>query len=387
MLAAPASLATYLLAIVPRVRTELGSWERVAAMIPNPALRAAALAALREKALNAEAAAVFATLVPRKRRSETTVLLVAFQTLTDYLDTISEQPAHDPLSNGIELHRALVDALRPAPGPIDYYRHHPHRDDGGYVELLARFCRERFHALPAAAAVHGMAQRAARRCGEGQSHTHAALHHGSATLAAWARSQTASGYHWWEIAAGASSSVAILALIAAAADPCTTHADAQRIDAAYFPSVGALTVLLDNLIDRDQDAVSGYHNYLGYYATGAVAACRLANIAERAERAVRSLRRSHRHAAIVAGVAGFYLSASEAHTPFAAPIRARVLDCSGDGAPLILALMRLRRRLAERSVSDSRGSGSRNGSPHPIPRAGSRARGSHPRPSASARGA
>jgi hypothetical protein len=53
------------------------------------------------------------------------------------------------------------------------------------------------------------------------------------------------------------------ALLAAAADARTTAAEATRIDAAYFPSIGALTVLLDDLIDREEDLAGGEHNYLG----------------------------------------------------------------------------------------------------------------------------
>lgn len=55
------------------------------------------------------------------------------------------------------------------------------------------------------------------------------------------------------MAAGASSSVAAQALIAAAADAKTTPEEVGLVDAAYFPPIGALTVLLDDLVDRDED--------------------------------------------------------------------------------------------------------------------------------------
>ena len=86
-----------------------------------------------------------------------------------------------------------------------------------------------------------------------------------------------------EVAAGASSSVAAHALIAAAADPDMTHAQAAAIDAAYNPPIGALTVLLDDLIDREADRGAGEHNYLGYYESDGEAAERLGLIAERSE--------------------------------------------------------------------------------------------------------
>ena len=60
--------------------------------------------------------------------------------------------------------------------------------------------------------------------------------------------------------------MAVHALIAAAADPRTTAEEAELIDAAYFPPIGALTVLLDDLVDRDDDREAGQHNYLSYFA-------------------------------------------------------------------------------------------------------------------------
>ena len=151
------------------------------------------------------------------------------------------------------------------------------------------------------------------------------------------------GYRWWEVAAGASSSVAAHALIAAAADPRTSAAEAAPIDAAYFPPIGALTVLLDDLIDRDEDAAAGAHNYLAYYRDGEEAADRLDLIARLGRARLAELRHRHRHAAILAGVAGFYLSAAEAETPYARPARERLLRSTGPAVRPIVAFMRLRR--------------------------------------------
>lgn len=208
-------------------------------------------------------------------------------------------------------------------------------------------------ALPAAAAVLPLARRAAQRCGEGQSHTHAAACSGpgNAGLESWAeRLPTARGYLWWEVAAGACSSVAVHALIAAAADRGTSPEQAELIDAAYFPPVGALTVLLDDLVDRDVDLDAGEHSYLGYSASREQAADRVGLLAERAEAALAPLPRARRHRAILSGVAGFYLSeiaslegATAAYAEYAAPIRERLLESLGPNVRLILAAMRWRR--------------------------------------------
>jgi tetraprenyl-beta-curcumene synthase len=311
-LAVPTALGVYQAKVLPRVGSELRYWEEAADSIRDPVLRQHALTALREKDLNVEATAVFATLAPGRARPTAIRAMVALQVAIDYLDTLGEQGS---------------------------------AGDSGYLDRLFGSYRNSAQTLPSHDAVSTTLQRAVSRCGEGQASTHAAEHGDSPALEAWALAQDAPPvYRWWEVAAGASSSVAAHALIAAATDPRTSAAEAELIDAAYFPSIGALTVLLDDLIDRDEDAASGAHNYMAYYADSEDAAARLDLIAHFARSGLAGLRHRHRHAAILAGVAGFYLSAAESETPYARPIRKRLLRSMGPAVRPIVAFMRLRRR-------------------------------------------
>jgi hypothetical protein len=319
------ALGVYRGRVVPRVRRELRGWREVAAAIPEPGARQSALEAIDEKGLNVEATAVFAILAPRRARPTAIRAMVALQVAIDYLDTLGEQDA---------------------PGDADY------------LDRLFGSYRESAQALPSYRAIGDPLERAVARCGEGQHHTHAAEHGGRAALEdthatergdraaleAWARAQSAPPvYRWWEVAAGASSSVAAHALIAAAADRRMSAAEAEAIDAAYFPSVGALTVLLDDLVDRDEDAAAGAHSYLAYYADSEDAAARLDLIAQLARAGLAGLRHHRRHAAILAGVVGFYLSAAAAEMPYALPTRERLLRSAGPAVQPIVALMRRRR--------------------------------------------
>jgi tetraprenyl-beta-curcumene synthase len=343
--AAVSALATYRLQIVPRVRGELRRWEDAAGAIPERALREAALAAVGQKASNVEATAVFAILAPRSNRAGVVRAIAALQIAIDYLDTLGEQAAEDPLASGLALHRALLEAVSPGAAHSDWYRLQPQREDGGYLGALVTSCQQEIAALPSAHAVLTAAQRAARRCGEGQSHTHAAGLEQTSRLEGWAvRQEGPPGYSWWEVAAGASSSVAVHALIAAAGDPRIGTEEARLIDAAYFPPIGALTVLLDDLVDHEEDVAAGEHNYIAYYPSNTAAADRLALIVSRARQATGQLRHRHRHAAILAGIGGFYLSDPAATSDFGAPIRNRLLESFGWTARLILATMRFGRR-------------------------------------------
>jgi len=340
-------MVTYRRAILPQVRAELQRWERWTVRIPDLVLRNAALSALRDKSSNVEATAVFAILTPRSQRSSALRAMTALQTTIEYLDVLGEQLLDEPLADGLELHRAVVDAVTPGAAYSDWYRLHPQTEDGGYLAELVATCQREVATLPSSKRVLVTVQRAARRCAEGQSYTHAAVgsNRGAHTLQAWAAGLHERGdYFWWELAAGASSSVALHALIAAAARRDTESDEAECIDAAYFPPIGALTVLLDDLVDRDDDIAAGEHNYLDYYPSNEIAAERFAFLTRESQTSVARLRFDRQHAAILLGVGGFYLSTAAAKDDFGSPIRDRMLCALGAAVYPILAAMRVLRR-------------------------------------------
>ena len=297
--AAMSALFAYLTTALPRVRKELRRWG------PLP----------EAKVRNAEAVAVFATLSPRRRRAAVLRAIVALQVAIDLRDEF-EEAGEDAADRRID-------------------------------ELQNRW-RSEVAGLPSHQAVRPCLEEAVERCEEAQRLTHRAAGEGPEALRRWVeRQQQPPGYRWWEVAAGATSSVAAHALIVAAADPATTAADAVAIAAAYSPPIGALTVLLDDLVDLEQDQEAGEHNYVGYYAGAGEAAERLAWIATRSEELVGRLPNSSRHRAILGGVAAYYLSDRRAQTAFARPIRERMLAGLGPGTKVLAAFMRLR-RLGER---------------------------------------
>jgi tetraprenyl-beta-curcumene synthase len=303
-----ATLARYRAAILPVVGRELELWEARAEAIPDRFLREQALAALTEKRGNVEATAALVTLAPRRGRQAVIRASTALQVMVDYLDTLGEEGGPDQLADGLRLHEALVAALTPGAEPRDWSAHHPCDEDGGYLDGLVAGCQAAVASLPSPTALPG-ARRAAARCGAGQSHTHA---DGGARLDTWATTLSAPpGVRWWETAAGASSSVGAHALIALAGTPGATAAEAELVAAAYDPWIGALTVLLDDLVDRDRDARDGEHNYLRYCDEEAGA--RIDFLVAGARRALRALPRRGTHEAILNGVLAYYLG-DPAHT-------------------------------------------------------------------------
>lgn len=310
-------VVSYYMTVACHVRRELARWRRCALVIPDPTLRRLALAKLAGEHLNAQAAAVFATLVPLRHRRCAARMIVAFQVMYDYLDAVSEQPAPDQIANGLGLHAALMAAVAPASRDCDYYAYSSSGgDDGGYLDAIVASCRARLSRMPAAATVRPALARCAARCGEGQTRTHAVDSSGVLQLRSWGETLLqVSDYRWWEATAAAASSLALHALFAAAGDGRTTARDALAVERAYVPAICALSTLLDAFADHGSDRCEGSRNYLDYYPTNTEAVRRLGEIASDADRAARDLRRGKRHATIASGISAFYLSAAAAREP------------------------------------------------------------------------
>jgi tetraprenyl-beta-curcumene synthase len=343
-----AELGCYWLTIFPLVSRELSRWRARARAIADPALREIAWRTLAQEGLNAEGAALFALLAPFSRRRAAARLLVRFQVLYDYLDALTERPALEPLRSSRQLHLALIAALG-GPAPANgYFAHAPFGDDGGYLAELVAGCRAIFCLLPGAVHAGPHALRAARRSAEGQSQSHAAASIGGRTLISWAERSTpaGSGLSWWETAAATESSLVIHALLANAAHADAGAEEAACIAAAYWPWVTGLNALLDDLVDTAEDAADGTHSYVAHYADRDVTAARLGAIAARARRAVDGLPRRGRHAVILAAMTSFYLSAPQASDAEIGPVARRVRAEIGIDLRLLMAMLRVRRRLA-----------------------------------------
>jgi tetraprenyl-beta-curcumene synthase len=335
--------------IAPLVRTQLERWEQRAQMIVDPELRTLALTKLRGESFNAEAAAMLATRAARAQRGHVVEAIVALELLFDYLDGLTERPSPDPLGEGTRLFEAFTDAIEPPCGGAGRTECDGSRaGDGGYLEELSDAARTALAQLPAADAVRDVARRAVARGAQAQIRMHATAVLGTAQLEAWARGEaTQADLGWRELLAGAASSVLVVhALIAAAADPHTTPAEADEIATAYL-AICVLLTLLDSLVDEERDARAGQRGYVSFYEDRELLALTLADVARRADGEVRALRGGAHHAMLLVGVVAFYTSAPGAADPLAAPIARRL---HAELGPLILPTLAVMHawRLAKR---------------------------------------
>lgn len=305
-----AAAGRYWLGVFPEARQEIRGWRARAVRIPDPTLRRLALAAHRDKQGNLEGAVAFATFAQPTGRRTAIRAAVAYQTLFDYLDYLSEEPSANPIANGRRLNSALLSAVTPDRHPLDHYAL---RDggggDGGYLGALIETCRLATAKLPAFSTIAEPVREASARVAEYQSLNHGdgdGRHEG---FEHWARALNGSSprLHWWETGAAAGSTLDLLALFAAATDLRLEQAAVKALAAAYFPWVGALHSLLDSLADCAEDEASGARGLIAYYRSAEEVAERLDTIAAQATRHAAALPDGEAHALIVAAMTSFYL--------------------------------------------------------------------------------
>lgn len=293
--------------------------------------------------LNPEAAALFACLAAPRRRGRLIALLVTYQLVYDYLDAVNEDDGNTALGNGLQLHRALTDAVRPGRPPHDHYLHNSQQDDGAYTRDLAGGAAELVGTFAGAESIAPVLELATERCGQAQAHNHAAVTE-QHDLRRWcARHAADRDYLWWETAAAGISCLGIHALLALIAEPESTLAAATSVDNAYFPGLCAISALLDSLVDHHSDQGTPNHSFTAHYRNIDEASDRLIAITRQTIGRMSSLSRGPRHMFILTGVLAFYLSSPALHPKFSRPVAENLLGAAWPTARAMRAAMMLRR--------------------------------------------
>jgi tetraprenyl-beta-curcumene synthase len=351
VLALAAANVRYWPTVAPVVREQLRHWRARAATIADPRLRSLALAKLAGEGLNAEVAAMLATLAPRAHRRPVVKAIVALEVLYDFLDGLTETPASEAAGDGALLFRAFTEALSPSTERTpDYYRLRA-AGDGGYLQELVATVRFVLAGLPATVKVAEVLRENATRGAQAQLAIHAAQAHGDGPLERWAiRHAAGSRLQWREYLAGAACSVlSAHALIVAAADREMTLAQARALEEIYL-SISVLPTLLDSALDHELDEREGHLGYARLYSGPDELATRLeAVIADVIDVSARAPKGAH-HLMTLVGVVAYYTTAPAARSEFARPIAERL---QAQLRPLIVPTLALMR--AWRAGTDARG--------------------------------
>jgi tetraprenyl-beta-curcumene synthase len=308
-------------------------------------LRKAALDAILTKRDILEGAVAFAVLAPPGMQRVVVRAITAFELAFDYLDTLMEMPNPDPIANTYRLGQALLAVFQPDLAHPAYYEHHSCGDDAGYLVRLVDTCRATIKELPSYAVTAGAATRALAQIVRYQSLNHRPSHSSNDAFAIWAGTQSAPelGLHWWETGAAVGSQLVVLALIASAADPATQPERVAAVERAYFPWIGALSTLLDSVVDQQADRDGDQQSLVDHYGSPQIAAERMRMITLKAVDAVSELPDAEHHRLILAGMAAFFHSTPQAATPEVSMVTRVVFEAMGTRATPAFLLLRARR--------------------------------------------
>lgn len=299
--------------ILPEVERELGQWRRRAEQIPTPQLRQQALNSIYYKKFHCQGGAIYALLAPQ-RRSSIVRLIVAFQTISDYLDNLCDRSNSMLEDDFRQLHQSMLDAVDPGKPYSRYYEYHPYRDDGGYLTALVRTCQEEIARLPGYRTVYPEVRRLVRLYTEMQTYKHIDPAEREKKLQDWyeayrsANAGEVESLHWNEFAAACGSTLGVFALFAAAGQENADEELARQIREAYFPWMCGLHILLDYFIDQEEDRMGGDLNFVTVYPDDVDAMVRLRQFARRAGELAGRLPQPRFHRLIVEGLLGLYLS-------------------------------------------------------------------------------
>jgi tetraprenyl-beta-curcumene synthase len=296
--------------VLPQVEKELSRLRTFANGIPDGELRAQALASLEHKAFHCEAGAIYAGRHD-SGRAGLIELIVAYQTLADYLDNLCDRSTRADEGVFRALHGSMTDTLKLASPATDYYgeAEGPGKD-GGYVASLMSTCQAQLRALAQYPRVQGTAVQLASLYGDLQVLKHGPLDRRERELRAWWEhaGHLAPHLRWYEFAAAAGSTLGLFHLFGVASSPRFDPSAADASLSSYLAWICPLHILLDYLVDQEEDEQGGDLNFVSYYRDDDDAFERFRFLVEGASRSLAGLPEAEFHCMIVDGLLGLYLS-------------------------------------------------------------------------------
>ncbi|WLD92451.1 tetraprenyl-beta-curcumene synthase family protein [Alkalihalobacillus sp. AL-G] len=297
--------------VLPLVHGELDHWKGRAQFIPNAELRTQALASIDSKTFHCEGGGIYALLSSGQARQKDVIkFVVAYQTISDYLDNLCDRSTSlDPVDFA-QLHRSMPHALTPGMDLENYYSYREEQDDGGYLHELVTTCQNVLRQLPGFPYIEQTLKELAEHYCNLQIHKHVKKEERIPRLKDWfeQNKEHLPVMSWYEFSACAGSTIGIFCLVSYA-----THDDFQsdwviKIKEGYFPWIQGLHIMMDYLIDQEEDRHGGDLNFCFYYADQNEMITRLLHFFKKADESTRELPHARFHSLVTRGLLGMYAS-------------------------------------------------------------------------------
>lgn len=295
--------------VLPLVHQELNSWKRKAEAIPNKELRTQAIASIESKTFHCEGGSIM-SLIAMGNYQKAIRFIVAYQTISDYLDNLCDRSTSlDPLDFSA-LHESMEDALQ-LDGPFrDYYRERADNEDGGYLTDLVQTCRSELMGLENYEGISKYLLELCRYYCDLQVHKHVEHHERVPRLKNWFNThrEQLPEMHWFEFSACTGSTLGVFCLVSYALRDDFKPEFAESIREGYFPYIQGLHILLDYFIDQEEDREGGDLNFCFYYENEEALFKRMEHFLKNADYHTAKLPHQKFHRLINRGLLGIYLS-------------------------------------------------------------------------------
>lgn len=287
----------------PAVRRRLRRYQSFLVPHTGP-LATEAKNSIRDKEFHCLGGAVFAQAALPKHRNDVLDFIVAYQTISDYLDNLCDRCGITDQHIFRSLHLAMLDAVQLDSLPQhNYYSDFPWQDDGGYLQMLVSHCRQAIVKVPHYRNIESRVLTLAQLYIELQARKHQqrdlAVRDLERLYDLWRLAVP--GLYWWEFAAVCGSTLGIFSLLAENRDP-------QSVYSAYLPWISGLHILLDYFIDQEEDKQYGDLNLVACYPDESRAVERISWFYLQSQKAAKGVANSSFHLRVIDGLLAMYLS-------------------------------------------------------------------------------
>jgi len=295
--------------VLPDTHRCLNKWKTLAKQIPDPELRRQALMSIRTKTFHCEGGSAYGLLAGDKREVAIR-FIVAYQTISDYLDNLCDRSTSSDPADFRALHESMLHALTPGTNCTDYYRFRDKQDDGGYLVSLVTTCQDVLEKLPAYDKVSPALHELAGYYCNLQVNKHVKEEERVPRLKECFEAHRAdlSAMRWYEFSACCGSTLGIFCLVSCALHEQCSDNLVSRIKEAYFPWVQGFHILLDYFIDQEEDLIEGDLNFCSYYRDEEELLRRLTHFFNQADINISGLPNPEFHRMVNRGLFAIYLS-------------------------------------------------------------------------------
>lgn len=295
--------------IFPAVHHELAYWKKRANQIPNPELRKQALASINSKTFHCEGGAILA-LMAQEHYKKAVKFIVAYQTISDYLDNLCDRSTSLDPNDFSALHESMADSLVLDTTGKNYYLLRNDQDDANYLNELAETCRSILQELDHYDLIKEYLSELCHYYCDLQIHKHVIPEERVPRLKNWFDEyrEGLPKMEWYEFSACSGSTLGIFCLVSYAMRGDFKKEDAIHIRNGYFPYIQGLHILLDYLIDQEEDRLGGDLNFCFFYENQEMLFNRLKHFVMEADKHTEGLPHQKFHKLINRGLLGVYLS-------------------------------------------------------------------------------